>query len=282
MLLLYKTSPNVIIPLHHRGDNCLFLLRHINRLTLVLTSLFLLPTPLHQQTPLTKMTLPIRRSLTLTPTLTRLLPHRHPHRHPHIRTRRAYSDQKPHEAKQTSDLPWYTSLPPSLTSPSDTNKNNRMIGALGLGGSAAWYLVHTGPEKKPHKGHDHHDGKTIHHETNTEQEEEDQQSEPAASAAAKEPEQSIARETQVAEARSQNPAVVDKVLFISFPSFLPAFPLAVFRAGNGYMQIKVAMSDIHIYRPKLSNGQVVLRPRLGSSLGLIMRILRVRSRLGPG
>lgn len=138
--------------------------------------------------------------------------------------RRGYSDQTGgHEEKKSSDIPWYISLPCRPIHQPKLTISNRLLGSIGLGGPAAYYLIQTGPEAKPHHGHDHATSEgQVHHEENTEQGEEEAQSEPAASPEAKEPEESAAREVKKLESSNQKPSEVDQV---SIPSFIcPIYP----------------------------------------------------------
>ncbi|KAE8133537.1 hypothetical protein BDV38DRAFT_286721 [Aspergillus pseudotamarii] len=53
--------------------------------------------------------------------------------------RRTYASESSHGVQKSSDLPW-------------------LLGSVGLGVPAAYYLLSSGPEKKPHGGHeDHHE-----------------------------------------------------------------------------------------------------------------------------
>ncbi|KAE8152891.1 hypothetical protein BDV25DRAFT_50307 [Aspergillus avenaceus] len=53
--------------------------------------------------------------------------------------RRTYASESSHTVQKSSDLPW-------------------MIASIGLGVPAAYYLISSGPEKKPHGAHgDHHE-----------------------------------------------------------------------------------------------------------------------------
>ncbi|KAF7588970.1 hypothetical protein BBP40_004972 [Aspergillus hancockii] len=52
-------------------------------------------------------------------------------------TRRTYASESSHTVQKSSDLPW-------------------MVASIGLGVPAAYYLISSGPEKKPHGAHDDH------------------------------------------------------------------------------------------------------------------------------
>lgn len=149
------------------------------------------------------------------------------------------------------------------------------MASLGIGGPAAWYLVQSGPEKKPHHGdeaHDHDHGK-VHHQQNTEEEEEGQQAEPAASPEAKgEPERAVARQEARAESANQTPSVVDKVLSFFRWVCLGYVLCAMLVAGN---------AGLTVSSPRLSNGRALRRRPLGSRRVWIMRIRRIRLRRAP-
>ncbi|KAE8336831.1 hypothetical protein BDV24DRAFT_167880 [Aspergillus arachidicola] len=64
--------------------------------------------------------------------------------------RRTYASESSHGVQKSSDLPW-------------------LLGSVGLGVPAAYYLLSSGPEKKPHGGHGEH------HEAVKETEKEEEQ-----------------------------------------------------------------------------------------------------------